>query len=111
VVRDLGAALGSIARIRAERGNPEQFAAIPFTTGVEGGFVQFGAYTGWHQELVRNRITPEDVRWASGLLSQLTETQWRDAFRAGGYQPTAADQFIVRLRQKISEGLTLARAE
>jgi hypothetical protein len=111
VVRDLGAALGSTARIRAQRGNPEQFAAIPFLTGVDGGYVQFGAYAGWHQELVRNRITPDDVRWTSTLLAQLTEKQWRDAFRAGGYEPAWADRFIVRLRQKVAEGLTLARAE
>jgi hypothetical protein len=27
-------------------------------------------------------ITPADVQWASKHLAQLTEKQWRDAFRA-----------------------------
>jgi hypothetical protein len=31
--------------------------------------------------------------------------QWRDAFRAGGYEPAVADRFIRRLLAKIAEGL------
>lgn len=110
VVRDLGTALGGTARVRAARGDVDQFAAIPFVTGVDGGFVRFDGYLGWHQDLVRNRITPDDVRWASGLLSQLTETQWLDAFRAGGYEPRVAARFVRRLREKLSEGEAIGRS-
>jgi hypothetical protein len=109
VVRDLGTALGTTARVWPERGDVEQFAALPFLTGVQGGYVEF-AYSGWHTELVRQRITADDVRWASGLLGQLTEGQWHDAFRAGGFDQATAGRFILRLREKVAEGASV-RAE
>jgi hypothetical protein len=71
-------------------------------TGIKDGFVEFN-YHGWHQELFRH-ISPDDVRWASELLAGLTDRQWSDAFRAGGYEPAVADRFIRRLHQKIADG-------
>jgi hypothetical protein len=47
------------------------------------------------------------VRWASELMSGLTRDQWRDAFRAGGYETAVSDRFINRLLAKVQEGLTL----
>ena len=60
-----------------------------------------------HQNLVDDRITPADVRWASHLLSGLTAEQWQDAFRAGGYPPAVSERFIRRLLQKVRDGLAL----
>ena len=40
-------------------------------------------------------------------LDALTDAQWQDAFRAGGYSKELADRFIRRLEQKIAEGLAL----
>ncbi len=105
VVRDLGTALGETGRFAPQRGDPEIFEREPFITGVKDGFVQFN-YHGWHQELV-SHITPADVAWASAWLAKLTDRQWDDAFRAGGYPPVVADRFIARLRQKIAEGRRL----
>jgi len=105
VVRDLGTALGETGRIAPRRSNPELFERLPFITGIENGFVRF-AYHGRHQELFE-RITPDDVAWASELIGQLSDRQWSDAFRAGGYQPPVADRFIRRLHQKISDGRRL----
>jgi len=102
VVRDLGTALGETGRLAPQRGDPDIFAREPFITSVKDGFVQFN-YHGWHQELFR-RITPEDVAWASEWLSKLSDQQWSDAFRAGGYKPAIADRFIGRLHEKIAEG-------
>jgi hypothetical protein len=106
VVRDLGTALGSTGRLEPIRSDPDVFERLAFIKGVERGYVTF-EYHGWHQELVRGRITPPDVRWASGLLGRLTRTQWDDAFRAGGYDTTASDRFIRRLLAKIEEGRSL----
>jgi hypothetical protein len=39
----------------------------------------------------------------------LTDQQWQDAFRAGGYAPELANRFIRRFKQKIDEGLALGR--
>jgi len=41
-------------------------------------------------------------------LGKLTDAQWRDAFRAGGFEPSVAERFIARLKVKIEEGLKLA---
>jgi hypothetical protein len=105
VVRDLGTALGETGRLAPKRGDPDIFEREPFITGVKDGFVQFN-YHGWHQELFK-RISPADVAWASAWLGQLSDQQWRDAFRAGGYEPAVAERFIGRLRQKIADGRRL----
>jgi hypothetical protein len=107
VVRDLGTALGETDRLAPQRGDPDIFAREPFIIGMKDGFVLFN-YHGWHQELLK-RISPDDVVWASELLGQLSNQQWGDAFRAGGFQPAVADRFIGRLHQKIADGRRLAR--
>ena len=106
VVRDLGAALGDTHRFAPRKGDLEAFERHPYLLGVTNGHVQF-AYKGWYQKLVQDRITPTDVAWASNLLGQLSDAQWRDAFRAAGYQPTVAGRFIRKLREKIDHGRAL----
>jgi hypothetical protein len=106
VVRDLGTALGETGRLHPHRGNPDMFEKHPYIIEIKHGFVKF-EYHGWHQELVKDRITPADVRWASELMAKLSDTQWADAFRAGGYEPQLAQRFIKRLHEKIDYGLKL----
>jgi hypothetical protein len=106
VVRDLGTALGETGRLAPLRGDPEIFERQPFILGVKDGVVRF-AYHGWHQELFR-QIDPLDVAFAVELLQQLTEEQWRDAFRAGGYRPGVAARFIAQLHQRIDEARRVA---
>lgn len=105
VARDLGQSFGRTGVIDAPRGDPEVFEQTPFILGVEKGKVQFD-YRGRHRVLFEN-ISPADVRWASERLRALTDQQWRDAFRAGGFAPPVADRFIRRMKQKIDEGLAL----
>ena len=107
VVRDLGNALGRTGRIGMKRNNVALFTRTGFITGVEDGFVVFD-FHGLRQELVRDRITPDDVGWAIALLTPIAERQWRDAFRAGGYAPDVADRFIRTLRSRIAEGQQIA---
>ena len=104
VVRDLGDALGKTGRFAPQRNNLEIFARTRFITGVSGGFAEFGDYRGLHGELLHGRITPADVAWASALIGGLSERQWQDAFRAGGYPPNVARQFISILRGRVAEG-------
>jgi hypothetical protein len=59
-------------------------------------------YRGYHEELIRHRITPEDVRWAGELIGQITHRQWREAFRAGGFHEETARRFIARLQLKVT---------
>ena len=98
VVRDLAATLGP-AGLAAGR-SPGAFARGPFITGVDAGFVAFD-YAGPHAALVRGRIPPDDVGWVAFVLSRLTDRQWQDAFRAGGYTPAAATRYIAALRVRI----------
>jgi hypothetical protein len=108
IVRDLGMALGDTGRIAPTRNDPDVFARTGFIAGVENGFVRFD-YHGWHQELVRNRIEPDDLRFVVELLSQPTDRQWRDAFRAGGYSAPVADRFIGLLSTRIAHAKQVAR--
>ena len=106
VVRDVGSALGETAKLDAREGNPDLFDRLGFIKGVHNGLVEFD-YHGWHQELITKRITPDDVRWACEHLAKLSDAQWHDAFRAGGFDPAAAERFIARLEAKIDDGLKL----
>jgi hypothetical protein len=101
VVRDLGIGLGSSGKVSPPRGDIEAFEAHGFITGMEDGFVTFD-YRGYHEELVRRRITPEDVQWAGELLGRITYRQWHDAFRAGGFDEDLARRFIARLQLKVT---------
>jgi hypothetical protein len=109
VVRDIGNALGNTGRYDSEKNDPALFERQPFIGGVRDGYVLF-PYSGWHQELYRGRITPEDVEWASALLAQLTDAQWDEAFRAGGYDPEVAAHFKKALRSRIDQGKSLMTA-
>lgn len=109
-VRDIGAALGDMNRLAPRKNHPDSFEREPFMLGLSNGHVQF-AYNGWYKNYVRNRIAPGDVLWVSNLLAELTEQQWQDAFRAGGYEPGVANRFIRKLRAKVAEGQSLRRTD
>jgi hypothetical protein len=40
-------------------------------------------------------------------LARLSARQWSDAFRAAGYSESDAQRYVVRLRQKVNEGLSV----
>jgi hypothetical protein len=105
VARDLGQSFGRTGVLDAPRGDIVVFEQTPFIRGVAGGHVQFD-YRGRHKVLFQN-IAPADVRWVCQQLQRLTDDQWHDAFRAGGFPQGLADRFIRRMKQKIDEGLSL----
>src|SRR3954469_1447749 len=92
VARDLGQSFGRTGVINAPRGDPKVFEETPFIKGMSGRYVRFD-WRGRHGVLL-DRITPEDVHWISDRLARLTDQQWQDAFRAGGYAPEVANRFI-----------------
>jgi len=106
VARDIGAALGDVHPWAPRKSEPNAFERMPFILGVSNGHVQF-AYDGWYRNLVKDRITPADVVWACTLLGRLSDRQFQDAFRAGGYDPDVAARFIARLHEKIEQGKAL----
>lgn len=81
------------------------FESQGFIESVSGNRIAFD-YNGIHDALLRT-VQPEDVVWACELLGRLSNQQWRDAFRAGGYTPDAASRYIAKIESKIGEGLAL----
>jgi hypothetical protein len=107
VARDLGLAFGRTGVFYPPRGDVKVFEETPFIKGMAGRFVRF-EWRGRHGVLI-DHMTVEDVRWICEKLQALTDQQWQDAFRAGGYAPEIANRFIRRFKQKIDEGLALGR--
>jgi hypothetical protein len=105
VARDLGQTFGRTGVMNAPRDDVQVFEETPFIRGVKDGRVRFD-YRGRHGELLEN-ITIEHVRWICERMSRLTDEQWVDAFRAGGYTKPLYERYLRRLRQKIQEGLAL----
>jgi hypothetical protein len=107
VVRDIGAALGDTGRFAPAKGDADAFARRPLLAAVEGELLQFN-YHGWHQELVRRRITRHDLGRAVALLERLSDRQWHDAFRAAGYTPAEAQPFIDTIASRLADARSAA---
>lgn len=105
VVRDLGHSFGETGKFRADRNDVVEFETEVFTKGVVDGRVKFN-WSGFHRELLAD-ITPAEVHWTCERLARLSDRQWQDAFRAGGYDPVLAERYIKRFKAKIAEGLAL----
>lgn len=105
VTRDVGHTFGRTGVIGAPRGDIDVFEKTPFIRGVSGDLVQL-EFSGLHANLFK-AIRVADVRWMCERLNALSDEQWRDAFRAGGYEAGLADRFIRSLKQKIAQGLAL----
>jgi hypothetical protein len=118
LVRDLGASLGkttfpSLLKWTPMRGmgqgsrnDVNGFVEQGFIKEVDGQRVKFH-YNGIHRKLV-DTIAVKDVVWASRLMSRVTDEQWRDAFRAGGFAPGEQQRYVEKLKSKIRDGLALA---
>lgn len=118
VVRDLGASLGKTTfptflawtplkgMPQGSRNDLEDFEEQSFIRGVDGAQVKFD-YRGTNLRLVKT-VTVDDVVQACRSMARISETQWRDAFRAGGYSETEQQRYISKMKEKIQEGLALA---
>ena len=114
MVRDLGASLGSneqakwlrLFELRAAQGsknNLEDFEKSRFIDHVEGRRVVF-EYSGPNKRFVSN-ISVDDVRWTAALMKRLSDQQWRDAFRAGGYSEDETERYVTKMKERVDEGL------
>lgn len=114
VVRDLGASLGRTAQpallsalgIRNAQGTKNDLAGFEAQ-----GFVQLQSdgrldfdYHGLYDDVVA-RVNRADLKWACDLLSRLSDRQLAEAFRAGGYSPDQTARYVLKLKQKIAQGL------
>jgi len=124
VVTDLGATLGRAGGLGGKRSknNLKDFLSTRFVTGVEkDGSVEFDydtrpsklgvfsvVYPPYYRGEVKKEksmrgILIENARWIGSLLSQLSDEQLRDAFRAARYNPSTMEGFVRALRERINQ--------
>ena len=109
VVIDLGASLGRtmIVPVSGTRSDIDDFEKQGYIKGVDAdGSVQFDDLCRFHREQFGD-LTADDVSWTSERLARLTDKQWSDAFRAGGYEDAEAARYIRKIREKVAAGLAL----
>jgi hypothetical protein len=117
IVRDLGASLGKTSFPgflkwtpargfgQGSRNDVEGFESQGFIKRVDGSRVDFD-YRGIHQGMVKT-VTAEQVVWTCRLMSRISDAQYDDAFRAGGYSDDIRRRYVAKLKSKIAEGLAL----
>jgi hypothetical protein len=118
VVRDLGASLGRTTyprvlkwfRLRGlgqgTRNDLDGFEEQGFILRIDDRSRVTFDYRGIYRDVI-NSVTPPDIRWTCQLLARLSERQWRDAFRAAGYEEASSTRYIDKIKQKIAQGLRL----
>jgi hypothetical protein len=108
VVKDLGQSFGMSRRgFIGGRSNVVDFANEDLILGTMGDDVQFLYQPAfWNQGVMRG-IRRQDVLWTCRRLAKLSDQQWRDAFRAGGYSDEESGVFIRQMQRKIRDGLAL----
>ena len=67
------------------------FFAPPFVLGAR------------HFYWIGRKIPLQDVKWIAGILSQLSQDQVRDAFRAAGYTPQQIDAYTAEVESRIAQ--------
>jgi hypothetical protein len=123
-VTDIGATLGKIGGMGGKRtkNNLADYRANRFIKKVEDGFVEFdyrtrpkglGYFTFvfspgyWRsqsdKEKAMKRIPVAHARWMGSMLSQLSNDQLRDAFRAANYDPATTEGYITTIRSHINQ--------
>jgi len=111
MISDLGATFGHASttplfwRFTRSRNNPEKYAKSEFFQKVKGNRVvlHFG---GKNSGLIKD-ITVNDAQWIGSLLSQLSDQQLRDAFRAANYRPDQINLLARTVRERTNELLSL----
>jgi hypothetical protein len=103
VVSDLGLSWGGSGIDNPKRGDIDAFERQGFIKRIEGDKIVFDQKN-LRAELF-DQITLADLRWISERMARLSDKQWRDAFRAGGYDdPALVNRFVARMKQKIDQG-------
>jgi hypothetical protein len=119
VVRDVGASLGKTTyphvlkwfRLRGfgqgTRNDLDGFEEQGFITRIDDRSRITFDYRGIYRDVI-DSVTPEDVRWTCEMLSRLSDRQWSDAFKAGGYGPEETARYVSKIKAKIAQGLGFA---
>ncbi len=122
-VTDLGATMGAAGGIggRRSKNNANDFSRSRFVSNTKDGKVKFaydlkpkklGILSAiWPPYYFRqryatnrmNKVPLQDAAWIGSQLSQLSDNQLRDTFRAAGYDKATTEQYVRTLRTRINE--------
>lgn len=106
IVSDLGATFGKTGGVFGRsRNEPDDYVKAKFVAGVDGKEVKF-AYSGKEQVLMRG-ITVDDAHWVGSLLSQLSDQQLTDAFRAANFTSEEIQMLVPATRARIDQLVNL----
>jgi len=121
VVRDVGASLGKTHyprilkwfRLRGfgqgSRNNIADFESQHFIKEIDEESRPKFDYRGIYRDVI-STVTLADVAWTCRLLNRLTDAQWNDVFRAGGYDAPQTERFVRKIKAKIAQGLEVANS-
>lgn len=110
IVSDLGATFGRLGnnnlpiiyRLGRKTGSPKHYAKTRFIRRVESDGDVILSYKGKNRGVFKG-ITVEDARWLSKLMSQLSDKQIGDAFRAANYSASDVATYTTAVKRKIVE--------
>ena len=117
IISDLGGTLGRLGnnnipifyRLGRSTGHPDHYIKSILVRDVEDGMIEL-SYKGKNRGLFED-ITVENGRWLYGLLSQLSDKQINDAFRAANYSPGEVQMYRKAVKNKIAELSDLSEGE
>jgi len=119
VVSDLGASFGNTGNsITRSKGSPKDYARSRFINRSNREFVDFVMHSRpfflsvvnvpnyrerTQMEKITKHIPREDAKWLGQRLSQLSEEQISDCFRAAGYTPAEISIYTQTVQKRIAE--------
>jgi hypothetical protein len=121
MVSDLGASFGDVRLTRDRKfskGNLALYQDSKFIDRMDSEYVDFDTphrpaavvllnpheyFSRVRIDWVGKHVPRADARWIGELLSQLSTSQIRDAFRAAGYSPQVVDGFTTVVESRIAE--------
>jgi hypothetical protein len=102
VVSDAGTTFGNTGGVMSRsKSEPKEYADSKFIGKSELDFVDF-VQNGKMQKVTQH-IPRADAKWLAQRLSQLSEEQIRDCFRAGGYTPEQVTVYTQAVQKRIAE--------
>ena len=106
IVSDLGVAFGKTGNsITHNRNRPEEFVKTKFVKNVDGNSILFDFHA-THDQMLRN-VSVGQAKWIGNILSQLSDQQIGDAFRAANYSPEEIEMLTKSVRARINELVSL----
>jgi hypothetical protein len=87
--------------IGRSRNNPPHYADAKFVKEVRNGRLKV-VFNGKNRDLMKD-FTVADARWLADLLTQLSDKQIRDAFRAANYSQSNINLLTQAVRSRITQ--------